>query len=593
MRIQIGGDVLEYIKVNETTFILGGGEMVMSTITAERPWFRFYESNVRRQVDIPELSLIGLFKQTQLRFPNNPALIFAGKSISYSEMDIFIERMAKALVEKGVKKGDRISIFMPNSANWVISFFAIQRVGAVVVQTNPLYVESELKALLQDSEAVGIISIPQLLPRITSIQKETGLKLIALDFLSQFSGLAGLNLADNRLYMDIEEQLNNTGLDELDSLHWTTQPEDIAVLQYTGGTTGIAKGVILTHHNLVANAIQAGEWIGASEGQERILTVLPLFHIYALTACMNLSILCGGVMIILPKFDIDAVLQHINDYGPTFFPGAPTMYVAVINHPRIQEYKVSSIRCCLSGSAPLPKEVALRFGELTGGRLVEAYGLSEAAPATHLNPIFNSRVGSIGVPAPNTDAKIMDLETGAQELPPGEIGELVVKGDQVMAGYWQKPEETAEVLQDGWLYTGDIAYRDEDGFFYIVDRKKDMIISGGYNVYPRDVEEVLYTHPAVREAVCAGVPNSYWGEMVKAYVVIKEGASLTEQEVMNYCQDKLAVYKIPKKFEFRESLPKTAVGKVLRRFLVEEEREKMLEQANAQAAAAKEAAVGM
>ncbi|AET65892.1 acyl-CoA synthetase (AMP-forming)/AMP-acid ligase II [Desulfosporosinus orientis DSM 765] len=566
--------------------------MTMSSIASERPWFQFYESYVRKQLEIPELTLIGMFKQTKLRFPNNPALIFAGKSISYSEMDILIERMSKALVQKGVKRGDRISIFMPNSANWVISFFAIQRVGAVVVQTNPLYVESELKALLQDSEAVGIISIPQLLPRISAIQKEVGLKVIALDFLSHYSGLAGLNLADSRLYMDIEEQLKNADLDKLGSLPWETKPEDIAVLQYTGGTTGVAKGVILTHRNLVANAIQAGEWIGASEG-ERVLTVLPLFHIYALTACMNLSILCGGVMIILPKFDIDAVLQHINDYAPTFFPGAPTMYVAVINHPKINEYKVSSIRCCLSGSAPLPKEVALRFGELTGGRLVEAYGLSEAAPATHLNPIFNSRVGSIGVPAPNTDAKIMDLEKGTEELPPGEIGELVVKGDQVMAGYWQKPEETAAVLRDGWLYTGDIAYRDEDGFFYIVDRKKDMIISGGYNVYPRDVEEVLFTHPAVREAVCAGIPNPYWGEMVKAYLVIKEGASLTEQEIMNYCQGKLAAYKIPKKFELRESLPKTAVGKVLRRFLVEEEREKMLEQTNAQVAAAKETALSM
>jgi long-chain acyl-CoA synthetase len=290
-------------------------------------------------------------------------------------------------------------------------------------------------------------------------------------------------------------------------------------------------------------------------------------------------------MIILPRFDIDAVLQHINDYEPTFFPGAPTMYVAVINHPRIKEYKVSSIRCCLSGSAPLPKEVAIRFEELTGGRLVEAYGLSEASPATHLNPIFNSRVGSIGVPAPNTDAKIMDLETGQKELPAGEIGELVVKGDQVMSGYWQKPEETAAVLQDGWLYTGDIAYKDEDGFFYIVDRKKDMIISGGYNVYPRDVEEVLYTHPAVREAVCAGIANPYWGEMVKAYIVTKEGSNVTEEEILNYCQDKLATFKIPKQIEFRESLPKTAVGKVLRRYLVDEERERMLLQENAGAKA--------
>ncbi|HBW36760.1 MAG TPA: long-chain fatty acid--CoA ligase, partial [Desulfosporosinus sp.] len=425
----------------------------------ERSWYRFYEQNIPRQLEIPEQTLLGMFKETEQKYPNNPALIFAGKTTSYSEMNIQVERLAKELVQRGVKKGDRISIYMPNSSNWVVAFFAIQRIGAIVVQTNPLYVESELKALLQDAGAIGIVSIPQLLPRITPIQAEVGLKIIALDWVSAFSGLKGLGLDDNPVFMDIEEVVANTSLDNLEPPAMESKSDEVAVLQYTGGTTGAPKGVMLTHHNLVANAMQAWGWISGTEGEERVLTVLPLFHIYALTACMNIAIISGGAMIILPRFDIDAVLQHINDYQPTFFPGAPTMYVAVINHPRIKEYKVSSIRCCLSGSAPLPKEVALRFGELTGGRLVEAYGLSEASPATHLNPIFHARVGSIGVPAPNTDAKIMDLETGEKELQPGEIGELVVKGDQVMLGYWQKTEETAATLKDGWLYTGDIAHR--------------------------------------------------------------------------------------------------------------------------------------
>jgi len=553
----------------------------MGEAKVERPWFKFYEPGVRMNLDIPEITLVEMLKRTVKKFPDNPALIFAGKTTTYREMNVLIERMAKVLVARGVQKGDRISIFMPNSSNWVITFFAILKVGAVVVQTNTLYVESELKALLKDSGATGIVSIPQLLPRITPIQAEVGLKLVALDWLSAFSGLTGLGLADNPIYMNLEESLADSSLDQVEAPSIEARSDELAVLQYTGGTTGTAKGVMLTHRNLVANSMQAWEWIEGSEGKERVLTVLPLFHIYALTACMNLAILSGGAMIILPKFDIDAVLQHINDYAPTFFPGAPTMYVAVINHPRIKEYKVSSIRCCLSGSAPLPKEVALRFGELTGGRLVEAYGLSESSPATHLNPIFHARVGSIGVPAPNTDAKIMDLETGQRELPPGEIGELVIKGDQVMLAYWQKPEETENVLKDGWLYTGDIAHMDEEGFFYIVDRKKDMIISGGYNVYPRDVEEVLYTHPAVREAVCAGIPDAYWGEMVKAYIVFKDGMSVTEEEVLAYCHDKLAAYKIPKKVEFREALPKTAVGKVLRRFLVDEERDKLRKQEEA------------
>lgn len=553
----------------------------MGEAKAERPWFKFYEPGVRVNLDIPEITLVEMFERTVLKFPDNAALIFAGKTTTYREMNALIERLAKALVERGVQKGDRISIFMPNSANWVITFFAILKVGAVVVQTNTLYVENELKALLKDSGATGIVSIPQLLPRITPIQAEVGLKLVALDWLSAFSGLTGLGLADNPIFMDLEECLADAGIDKAEFPLIESRSDELAVLQYTGGTTGTAKGVMLSHRNLVANAMQAWEWIEGREGEERVLTVLPLFHIYALTACMNFAMISGGAMIILPKFEIDAVLQHINDYGPTFFPGAPTMYVAVINHPRIKEYNVSSIRCCLSGSAPLPKEVAIRFGELTGGRLVEAYGLSESSPATHLNPIFHARVGSIGIPGPNTDAKIMDLETGQRELPPGEIGELVIKGDQVMLSYWQKPEETEAVLKDGWLYTGDIAHMDEDGFFYIVDRKKDMIISGGYNVYPRDVEEVLYTHPAVREAVCAGIPDAYWGEMVKTYIVLKDGMSVTEEEVLAYCRDKLAAYKIPKKVEFREALPKTAVGKVLRRFLVDEEREKSKEQEKA------------
>ena len=550
----------------------------MEEVAVEKSWFQQYEPSVKRSLEIPKMNLIEMFKKTEGKFPNNPALIFAGKTITYREMNVRIERLAKAFLQRGVQKGDRISIFMPNSDNWVISFFAILRAGAVVVQTNPLYVERELKALLQDSGAIGIVTIPQLLPRITPIQAEVGLKLIALDWVSKFSGLEGMGLATNPVFMDLEEKVEDTSLDELESPPMYTQSSELAVLQYTGGTTGVSKGVMLTHCNLVANAMQAWEWIVGREGEERVLTVLPLFHIYALTACMNLAMLSGGAMVILPKFEIDAVLQHINDYEPTFFPGAPTMYVAVVNHPRIKEFKVSSIRCCLSGSAPLPKEVALRFGELTGGRLVEAYGLSEASPATHLNPIYHARVGSIGVPAPNTDSKIMDLETGKNELQPGEIGELVVKGDQVMIGYWQRPEETSAVLKDGWLYTGDIAYRDEDGFFYIVDRKKDMIITGGLNVYPREVEEVLYTHPAVREAVCAGIENPYWGEMVKAYIVLKEGLSVTEKELLFYCQSKLAAFKLPKMIEFREELPKTAVGKVLRRFLVEEERQKTLQQ---------------
>jgi len=315
----------------------------MEEASAERPWFKFYEPGVRMKLEIPELTLLEMLDKTRQKFPDNSALIFAGKTTTYREMNVLIERMAKGLVQRGVKKGDRISIFMPNSANWVISFFAIQRAGGVVVQTNTLYVESELRALLLDSGAMGIVSIPQLMPRIAPLLADVGLKLVALDWLSMFSGLTGLGLADNPVFMDLEESLADANLDQVESAPINSRSDELAVLQYTGGTTGTAKGVMLTHRNLVANAMQAWEWIVGREGEERVLTVLPLFHIYALTACMNFAMISGGAMIILPKFDIDAVLQHINDYGPTFFPGAPTMYVAVINHPRIKEYNVSSI----------------------------------------------------------------------------------------------------------------------------------------------------------------------------------------------------------------------------------------------------------
>lgn len=535
----------------------------------EKPWLSSYEPGVRAALEIPNITLLEMFKQTVERFSEHPALLFQGRSWSYRQMDEAVERMARAFSYRGVKSGDRISIYMPNSALGVISFYACMRLGAVVVQTNPMYVESELKAQLNDAGAIGIITIPPLLQRVLAIQGETNLQLIAVD------PLANLEIPISEKLLNLDALLNDSSLDRMD-LPLPNIPADteIAVLQYTGGTTGTSKGVVLTHRNLLANALQIKEWLQGEEGQERILTALPLFHIYSLSACMNLAMVSGGAMVILSKFDIDVVLQHINDYAPTIFPGAPTMYVAIINHPRVKEYNVSSIKVCVSGSAPLPVEVANRFGELTGGRLIEAYGLSEASPATHLNPVYHARVGSIGVPGPNTDAKIVDLATGQKTLVPGEIGELAVSGDQVMREYWQKPTETLAVLRDGWLYTGDIARMDEDGFFYIVDRKKDMIISGGYNVYPRDIEESLYEHSAVKEAVCAGIPDSYWGEFVKAYVVLKEDAQVTEAELLTFLKQKLAAYKVPKKIEIRESLPRTAVGKVLRRFLIDEELQK-------------------
>jgi long-chain acyl-CoA synthetase len=366
-------------------------------------------------------------------------------------------------------------------------------------------------------------------------------------------------------------------------------PDDPALLQYTGGTTGLAKGAMLTHRNLVANTIQTGTWLvksttspvegpapssvkGEYDEVEVFLGAIPFFHVYGMTVVMNLCISLGHTMVLLPQFKTQEVLDAIAKYRPTLFPGVPTMYVAINNHPDVGRYELHSIKACLSGAAPLPLEVANRFEALTGARLVEGYGLTEASPVTHANPIFGARkAGTIGLPLPDTDARIVDLETGERTLPPGEIGEIAVKGPQVMAGYWNQPGETAMVLRNGWLYTGDIGYMDEQGYFTIVDRKKEMIIAGGFNIYPREVEEPLYEHPGIKEVVAVGLPDPYRGETVKVYIVLKEEAYATEQEIIDFCKQRMAKHKVPTLVEFRPELPKTLVGKVLRRALREQE----------------------
>lgn len=352
--------------------------------------------------------------------------------------------------------------------------------------------------------------------------------------------------------------------------------EEVALLQYTGGTTGFPKAAMLTHRNLIANTLMCAHWMyRCQKGEEAILGVLPFFHVYGMTTIMNLSVMQAYKMILLPKFDVETVLKTIEKQKPTLFPGAPTMYIALLNHPNLSKYDLSSIKVCISGSAPLPVEVQEKFEKITGGKLIEGYGLTEASPVTHSNFLWDGEriKGSIGVPWPDTDAKIISLETG-QEANVNEIGELVVRGPQVMKGYWNQPFETDSVLRDDWLYTGDMGYMDEKGYFFIVDRKKDMIIASGYNIYPREVEEVLYEHPKVQEAVVVGVPHEYRGETVKAFIVLKEGEQCTEEELDEFMRNRLAAYKVPRIYEFRKELPKTAVGKILRRVLIEEENKK-------------------
>jgi len=478
-----------------------------------------------------------------------------------------------------------VAIVLPNLPQYPIVHYAIMRLGAVIVPVNPLYVERELKYQLNDSGAKAAIVLNLVYPRLKAIRAETSLENIIVtsvkDYLPPLLKL--LYRFKERKKGTVARVKKEPGVHffmELMKQKLPSAPEvkvsvnDVAMFLYTGGTTGVSKGTVLTHENLVANAFQTRSWVSdIRDGEEVILSVLPFFHSYGMTTCMHLSLVCHSKALLVPRFDTRQVLKLVQKHRVTIFPGVPTMYIAINNYPDVNKYDLSSIRACISGGAALPVEVQRQFERLTGGRLVEGYGLSEASPVTHANPLYGLRKeGSIGVPFPSTEAKIVDLET-CEDLPVGEIGELAVRGPQVMQKYWNRPEETQQTLRNGWLLTGDVARMDEDGYFYIVDRKKELIITSGFNVYPREIEEVLFQHPKVAEAAVIGVPDAHRGEVIKAYVVVKEGKTATTEEIISFCQGKLARFKIPKIVEFRPELPKSMIGKVLRRVLIEEEKE--------------------
>lgn len=554
----------------------------------ERVWHKFYQEGVPPAIDYPDITIPKFLENTVKKYPDNIALTFFGKKLDYRKFYESVNRFAAALSDLGIKKGDKFSILLPNCPQFVIAYFAAYKIGAINVNTNPLYVERELIYQLNDSGSETILCLDLLYPRVKKVKEKTNLKTIIVTSIKDY-----LPFPLNLLYpikqkreghvVKIEKEpgvyLFKDLLDKYPPSppEVETSPEEIALLQYTGGTTGISKGCTLTHKNLIANTLQCESWfVEAIEGKETCLCALPFFHVFGMTVAMLYSVQCGYNMVLMPKYEVESALKLIKKHKPTIFPGVPTMYAAINHHPDVEKYDLSSIKYCISGAAPLPVEVYKKFEELTGAKLVEGYGLTETSPVTHCNPFVGLRkIGSIGVPFPDTDAKIMDIETGENEMPVGEPGELAIFGPQVMKGYWNKPEETKNVLREGWCYTGDIAKVDEDGYFYIVDRKKDMIISGGFNIYPREVEEVLYEHPKVREAAVIGVPDTKYGESVKAFISIKEGEELTEEEIIQFCKENLAKYKIPKSVEFRDEMPKTLVGKVLRRVLVEEELKKI------------------
>ncbi len=564
----------------------------------QKPWLEHYESHVPEHISYPDTALPEVLQQTTKKYPNQTAILFKGARLTYREFDRAVNQFASALQELGVQPGDRVAIQLPNCPQFPIASYAILRIGGIVVPCNPLYQAHEMVHQLNDSGAEIIITLSSIYPLIHSIRAQTRLRHVLVAKIKSYFPphlrmLFTLLLEKKKGHqVDISGDENTQWFEHtLQRTHGTprpvqVRPGDTAVLMYTGGTTGLSKGAELTHRNIFVNAYQCKIWLDAREGLEIGVGQLPLFHSFAMTTCMNLAVLIGGTMLLIPDpRDLHDVVNTLAKYRPTLYPGTPAVYTSINNYPHIEKYDLKSIRVCVSGASGLPVEVQKRFEQVTGARLVEGYGLSEASPVTHANPLSGeNRIGTIGLPWPDTEVKIVDSETGLHRLGVGEDGELCIRGPQVMKGYWRNPAETANVLRydpsdphgGPWLYTGDIGTMDADGYFRIVDRKKDIIItSGGYKIFPREIEEVLYTHPKVLEAVATGVPYESKGDRVKAFVVLRPGVQATPDELVEFCRSNLAPYKVPKSIEFRDSVPKTLVGKPLRRQLRAEELEKL------------------
>ncbi len=555
----------------------------------QRAWVSRYDSGVPSSLNYPAWTVPDLLRHSSDRFADSPALLFYGTWISYGELDDLTTRFALGLRQLGVNQGDRVAIMLPNIPQTVIAYYGIQKAGAIVVPTNPLYVEREIQTQLTDAGAETMVVLDLLYPRVRAVKEATTLpkRIIVTgvqDYLPFFKKLLyPIKARLAKRWVSVEKAPSVYNFLELLCANYAigadpsaglphVQPADLAQLQYTGGTTGTPKGVMLSHRNVVVNTLQGRYWFpGFREGQEIFLGAIPFFHCYGQATSQNLAIATGCPIILLPRFHADEVIKAIHKYRITMLSGVPMMYSMIVEHPDAGRYDLRSLRVCLSGASTLPADVQERFENLTGARISEGYGLTEAGPATHCNPLNGEHPrGSMGLPFPDTEARVVDSDAGLTEVPEGETGELIVRGPQVMQGYWNKEDETRAVLRDGWLYTGDLVRRDDRGYFYFVDRKKDIIKSRGETVYPREVEEVLRQHPAVSEAAVIGVADHDYGEAVKAYVVAKPGLLVTEQELVIHCAGLLARYKIPSTVEFRQELPRTVIGKVLRRTMREE-----------------------
>ena len=539
-------------------------------VSESKPWLKAYSPEVPDGLSYPRTPLYHFLQESAGRFPDRAAIIYqdppAGAEAvvtTYRSLADQSDRFAAALLELGVSRGDRVAYYIQNSPELITGFYGILKAGAVPVPCNVMYRSEELAYHLNDSGARVLLCETELYPTASQVQPETSVSDVIV---------AGGNVDGNVLYWD--DLLNSAQVPE----QWPAidVDSDLALLPYTGGTTGVPKGAMLTHASLVANAVQFRDWFGYEPGNEVFVATLPLFHIGGIAGVMSVPLAAGGTMVLFRRFNAQRVLQAIQDYRATRFLGVPTMYIALLNQENVREYDLSSLRPSRTSAAPLPTAVKEAFDTLVGREvLVEGYGLTETSPLTHANPVDGAMAGSIGVPLPDTDARIFDPDDGIEEMPQGEIGELALRGPQVMKGYWRRPNETAEAIRDGWFYTGDLAYMDERGYFFIVDRKKDVINAAGFKVWPREVEEVLYQHPAVRLAAVLGVPDDYRGETVRAVIALKETTDYPSNEaaredILAFCHRHLANYKVPRIVEFRDELPVSAAGKVLRRVMRDE-----------------------
>ena len=560
--------------------------MTSESAGRDKPWLANYEKGVPEFVEYEDVCLPAFLERSAERFPDRSALNFQGYRIQFRQLKEMVDRFASALSTFGVNRGDRVALLLPNTIPCVAAYYAVLKIGAIAVMNNPLYSDRELDHQFNDSGAKLLITLDLLGNRMIDLRPKTRIKQIVITSIGDYlpfpkNWLFPLVAKKKKLAADVKPADEVFKWKAVLADHQPNPPavtlgfEDVAMYQYTGGTTGVSKGVMLTHANLSKNVQQCRAWFPSfKEGEEVMLGALPFFHVFGLTTAMNFAIYMAWEDILVPKPQPEQLLETIGKFKPTFAPLVPTMYIGMLNHANIDRTPMTSIKGCFSGSAPLPVEVIRDFEKRTGAVIVEGYGLTETSPVTHINPFAGGKrkAGSIGLPISDTECRIVELNDGRTDLPTGETGELMVKGPQVMQGYWNKPDATAESLVDGWLHTGDIAQMDAEGYFYIVDRKKDMIISGGYNVYPRDIEEVFFEHPKVQEATAIGIPHPKRGEAVKVFIVLKEGATATQEEMIAFCHEKLAKYKWPTEVEFRTELPKSNVGKVLKKELRQKER---------------------